>query len=450
MQSHRSFKQCTGVCRQAALLLAALLLLPGASRADFLTVSCPSGGPGQFPSITAALNALPVNSPTEPHGIQVTGNCVENVFIGNRQRIEIAAPPGQTATITAANPAAIVVHISGSRAIVLRRLIIQGGERGVLVNQFSEVSIDAATIQNNTNDGLGVQISSVLGLQSSTIQNNGGGLGVRSNSAATIGFAPAQTVRISNNRGNGIVVQSSYFQVNFGNLKLENNGQRALVMVGGSAQVFGNVGENLFQNNARGLLFVNGASARFDGKTTIRNNGEFGVENLASSITFSGNVLPDGTFNAAIIEGHSRLGANVLHNGNLTFNGPHKIRNNGTPGLSPVSGLRVRGGLLTLTGTEVTDNAAPGIEIEQNSTVDIDLNNTITGNAEEGLRLTKRAVARLGAGNTFKGNGKGSITCDGTSLLYGELSGIEDIRCDNIEPETQGAAPTSPEGVLPH
>ena len=81
-----------------------LTLLPAARAAD-VQVVCPGGGPGAFPSITAALNTL---NPIDANTITVSGTCVENIFIANFERLVIQSAPGQTATITASDPSRTV------------------------------------------------------------------------------------------------------------------------------------------------------------------------------------------------------------------------------------------------------------------------------------------------------------------------------------------------------
>ena len=60
-----------------------LILLPPA-RAASVQVVCPGGGPGAFPSITAALNTL---NPNDANNITVSGNCVENIFFANFEQM---------------------------------------------------------------------------------------------------------------------------------------------------------------------------------------------------------------------------------------------------------------------------------------------------------------------------------------------------------------------------
>src|SRR6266705_3597587 len=82
-----------------------LTLLPPA-RAASVQVVCPGGGPGAFPSIDAALSTL---DPNDFNTVTVSGNCVENIFIANFERLLIQSAPGQTATITAPDPSGIVL-----------------------------------------------------------------------------------------------------------------------------------------------------------------------------------------------------------------------------------------------------------------------------------------------------------------------------------------------------
>jgi len=97
---------------------------------------CPGGGPGVYPSINAALSALDSQG---PNSITVAGTCTENIFLDKRERLVIQAAPGQTATIVAADPSAIVLQTFGSQGVVLSSLVFQGG--GVIVNQGSNVSM---------------------------------------------------------------------------------------------------------------------------------------------------------------------------------------------------------------------------------------------------------------------------------------------------------------------
>ena len=102
----------------------------------------------------------------------------------------------------------------------------------------------------------------------------------------------------------------------------------------------GGGGENIFQNNGEGIDLFNAASATFFGKNTIRANGDVGLQVLGSSVAFNGNLLPDGTPNATVIEGHATLGVNLVRMGEITFNGPHKIR---TMAMLPLIPLRLAG-----------------------------------------------------------------------------------------------------------
>src|SRR5713226_7050483 len=92
--------------RTGLLLAVACFLLPTAARAANATVDCSGATPGAFTSITAALNALDFEG---PNSITVTGTCTENLSVDNRERLNIQAAAGQTATINAADPSGVVL-----------------------------------------------------------------------------------------------------------------------------------------------------------------------------------------------------------------------------------------------------------------------------------------------------------------------------------------------------
>jgi hypothetical protein len=92
-------------------LVVSLALLTGSASAANLTVICPGGGPGAYPSISAALSTL---DPHGPNTITVSGTCVENIFIDKHERLFIQSAPGQVATINAADPSSIVLQTFSS------------------------------------------------------------------------------------------------------------------------------------------------------------------------------------------------------------------------------------------------------------------------------------------------------------------------------------------------
>ena len=433
------------VCRRAGrvvLLLAVLFLFPSVSQADVVTVDCTGGTPGAFTSITAALNFLPTTSSTEPHTITVTGTCTENVNILNRQRITIEAPAGQTATITSAFPQqSLVVNIAGSRAITLRRLVIRDGYVGLWITRASEVVVQNSTMENNVTQGLRVLESSNVRLESSTITNNGAqGLRVDPNCYVMVGGnSPSLAVLISNNGGDGISADGAKISIN-GNTTVESNRSVAIRMTGGRLIVNGNQGENIFRNNGNGIL-LGSMSASFTGQNTIQNNAVTGVQLVAGNATFNQFVLPDGTFRVTTIEGHGTSGVTIANTSQLSLSGHHIIRNNGSaPVSSNWAGVRVfNNSMLSLgNGVEITGNTGPGILADLHASLLITNPVTITGNSEEGIRLTLLAganflVSTLLPSPSLPPNVISSITCDSSSVLAGDLTGIGTIDCKNIE-----------------
>jgi len=416
-------------------------------RAANLQVVCPGGGPGAYSSINAALSAI---DPHGPNTITVSGTCVENIFIFQHERLTIQAAPGQTATIIAADPSNIVLQTFESTGILLIGLLFQGGSTGVLLNQGSNVTMVNCTMQQNSGDGLDMQMASTLVMENSTLQDNqGNGMSVGVGSNATMATNPNERIRVLRNGGDGIDVDGSFFQVNFGTLDVENNAGAAIFQTGGRLLIFdgGVGGGNLFQGNGEGIDVFNAGSAQFFGKNTIRNNGDVGLQILGSSVAFNGRFLPDGTLRATVIEGHATVGVNVVRLGELTMNGPHQIQNNGTATADPTlrGGIRMIRGSLTLNnGVQVSNNTGPGIRADQNTGTSV-TNITVSNNSEEGVRVGRQSVAGFFPPLAIVGNPVASISCDSTSLIFGDLTGITGTNCNRIE---RAAGPPRPGRVL--
>ncbi len=413
-----------------------MLVSPGTGSAGNVQVVCPGGGPGAFSSVSAALSTL---DPHGPNTITVSGACAENIFIDKHERLFIQSAPGQTATITAADASGIVLQTFQSTGILISGLVFQGGSTGVLLNQGSNVTIVNCTMQQNPGDGLDMQMASTLVMENSTLQDNqGNGMSVGVGSNATMATNPNERIRVLRNGGDGIDVDGSFFQVNFGTLDVENNAGAAIFQTGGRLLIVGGqgVGGNLFQGNGEGIDVFQAGSAQFFGKNTIRNNGDVGLQVLGSSVRLNGRILPDGTLNATVIEGHATLGVNVVRLGELSMSGPHQIKNNGTAAADPTlrGGIRASRGSLTLfNDVQISNNVGPGILADFNTGTSVGSNVTISNNSEEGVRIVHQSVANFVEPFTIAGNGEASISCDASSLVFGNLTGIGDIECKHVE-----------------
>ena len=403
------------LCAIALLMLSSV----GASAANF-TVICPGGGPGAYPSITAALNAITNNA--GPNFIGVSGTCTENVFISNQNALTIFAGLGSPAVITnAASPAQITVQLVGSHLVTFDGLSIQGGNPGLFVNQGSDLQMNDSVIENNVGDGAIVLVKSDLNLNSCIVRNNGRQGLVAGDSSIVLVLSPIQ---ILNNKASGAVAFSN------GYIKFQSTGGHVIEGNGGSGIAADTDGHVFLQslnlptvirNNAfNGLSFIRGSTGRVDGQNTIENNGPVGVSVESSTVTFFGN---------ATIAGHTLAGVDVSRGGELTFDGPQQITGNGNPANG--AGVRVERSSLTLqNGAAVSNNTGSGILADANSAIVVGPGASVSDNTSSGIRLRHKSLVGLAAPVTVQGNGGANIACDSTSLAYGQLAGITSVQCE--------------------
>jgi hypothetical protein len=420
-------------------LFVAVWLCP--ARATDVTVGCAGGIGGQFSSINDALNSL---DQFGPHTIMVSGTCTENLFIHDRNGITIFAATGQSATVAnAANPPAIVIQFYRARRMLLTGITVQGGSDGVLVNEDSDAIIQSCTMQCSLGDGFRVQQGASAGIENSIFQNNGGnGVSAGANATLTLATSPQQRIQIRKNRFAGIMVDGSFLQINFGTVTSENNGGPGMVATGGRLLIFGDnptSSGNLFQNNHDGVDIFNGATALFFGQNIVRNNGQVGLQVDGSTADFLGGSLPNGTPDGIDIAGHSLLGVNVTGSSEVSFSGAHKVHYNGSPGGDPdfLSGARVSRSSMTLDGnTHVDHNVGPGVLADFKSGLAILAPVSVLGNGGGGVRLLHLSAGDVTAGLSTSIQ---SISCDDTSILFGNFQGIH-TDCKNEDLSSQATS----------
>jgi hypothetical protein len=259
----RQFRRKMLAARLACLLALTALLGAGTTEAATVNVDCNANQ-----SLQAAINALDV---VGPHTINVNGTCKENLLIDQRGRLTIQGPAGGTATLSSPTSTAHVVSVFRSRAIVLRRLVITGGARGVFLRHASELRIEGSRIENNSDTGL-------FPIENSTVLVGG--------------TQAVQAVAITNNTGAGVFSNGSFITIG-GFTTIEDNGGPGVIMQGGRSFIQG-PGNGIRRNGSRepgfaGVRVFKGAALDLTGVDVSGNFGP-GVQAEFNAVLFLTNA----------------------------------------------------------------------------------------------------------------------------------------------------------------
>jgi hypothetical protein len=430
--------------RFICLVFSALLLSVLVSATD-VKVNCSGAKEDNdqaFHSINDALKTLDLIG---PNSITVRGTCHENVALTQRDRLTIQAVAGHFATIeNAATQSESTLYIAGSHNIILDHLIIEGGSPALYVTDASSaVLMQSCTLQDSMGDGLDMDTESQLVIQDSTIKNNSAaGAVIANESQLLLGTYPTERIRITGNGfgggGNGmdgLSIDGSQVQLNFGVLTVDGNAGAGIRMEGGRLQFYGAEPDSppgIIENNNMGMVLNDAASATLWGGFRIGNNGTTGISvGGASSITFY--AITDSKGNNAIttIDDHSTVGLALGQSSSAQIYGPHVIRKNGSAN-TPGGGISLEGASLTIGGgAHVASNIGPGISLVVKSDL-IMFNMTVSDNTEDGVLETNLSGGGFYKPLVFSGNGGHSLRCDKFSVAFGDVDTIQDVDCKNI------------------
>ncbi|HTS38351.1 MAG TPA: right-handed parallel beta-helix repeat-containing protein [Candidatus Solibacter sp.] len=426
--------KCQGTLLGVLILI--FLLAAFASATD-VKVDCTGTDPNAFHSINDALNTLDM---VGPHTVTINGNCHENVGFGQRNWITFQAVPGRYATITnAANPALITFIVSSSHDIVFDHIIFEGGSAGVYVSSNSgPIHFLNCTIQDSLGDGLDIDMQSSVHFENTSIKNNAfNGISISNQSQLLLGTYPTQRIRISGNGGDGLAIDGSNVQLNYGILTVDSNKGAGISMAGGRLQFYGSgtAVPALIQNNNNGITLNTGASATLWGGFRIHNNGGYGIAiNNSSSLTAWEVDDANGNKYVTAIDGHSTAGIGLSASSSAELIGAHSIFNNGSASADPGArgGISMAGSSLTIGwNTAIRNNIGPGLRLGAKSDV-IMFDMTISGNSEEAVRETNLSSGGYYNPLTFYGNGGKSLYCDKFSVAYGDVGSIANTDCANV------------------
>ena len=391
---------------QATIGLATLFVFPISARAQFF-VDC-SNPSAVYPTINSAL-AVAGPAPV----IIVNGTCNENVSIFGfgTQTFTLggaATLNGNMNFFAAPNVFVFGLNINGNLTINNSQNVSFFGVNvtnsfgdGIDVNSSRSVVLDSCTSNGNSGNGLSVgQGSDVAIIANGSFSSNGAeGIFVGSNSMVNVSSFAGIT-EISNNQSSAIGIDRAVFEAS-GSLHVAANHQVAIDSRGAGKSSFVSFSgaQVVIENNPKGAASLQENSEISIGSippgtaSMISNNGPFGIEaGFGSQVTFFGATVTGHAGPAVDIYAHSQFYGSQLPGLGLT-----QIQNNATAGGSLNAAIRVDGNSeALLRGVTISQSGGPAILALVNSSVDF-------------------------AGSTFTGN-TGLITCDSTSPMVSDLS----------------------------
>jgi len=352
-----------------------------------------------------------------PHTISVSGNCVENVFIIQRERVSIFGAPGTT--LTAATPNGRPLNITSSNNINIDGFTITGG-RGVVINSSSTANLSNLIIQNSAAVGLTI-------LEGSRV--NASVLNVKNNTRTGISVA----------NDSSLLIDTSI---------IENNGVSGFSVTNARLQVFGGDGapvtESYIRNNTNNGIGASGGYVEVDDDVRIQNNGANGILGIHTvSVFVLGAGLIEGSGGDGIYLGetsHGESDSTTIRN-----NGTNLAAANGRDGIHVVD----NSDFYTDNNVTVTGNGGNGILVDYSSLLSTLGANTITNNGGDGVFIHANGVGHWFAPDTITGNTGASICCDPTSLVTGDITGTTNVKCNNVE-KTKSGGPKAPASTKSH
>lgn len=353
-----------------------------------------NNGPTHYPSITAALAALPDR---DGNRLDINGLCQEKVLVANHVNLTLEGHNGARLEVppstTQSQPQAL--NIKTSDTITIRNLSI-GGKPNVCgalsINTSRDVWLYDCVIENGGSEG-GVWIvnSFQIFMQNATIQNNGNGIRVDGPASAVLqghwGPNPPGTAYLQNNK-TGVQVNSGALFALRGDTVVHNNN----VGVSGTAGTF------------------NVCCFNDDAHPRIEDNAFYGVLMRAGDVQIQSQLIVqrNGSYGFAFVGTQARLWDCF-------------IRQNGTLGVLAI------GGLVDIQRTEISGNGTGGAIVADGGTLRL-TDGQVTGNQGLGVDVETLSVVNV-FGTTVKDNRGFDLRCAPSSSGHGTEETIGKMQC---------------------
>lgn len=422
------------------LCIALLFGLGAALPARATTVGCAgaTGGPFDFTSLGAALSAAPPMNVT----ITVSGTCTEAVVVNAAQNLQIIGAPGAALVDPGGSPANFnaVLEIDNSQNVTVQGMLIQVISRTidtaipVIRIQSSDVQIVQDRIEGaGASDGIHMFHSMVRLIGATVIENNNDGLGdgegvfeLGGSFLLLLSDSSGNCPLIQGNGDSGIIAQGGGTTVlaplGRGCATIQNNGFIGVIGRGGATIELNvsqtNPGSVKLLNSTFGLVATNGATFSVNGPVLIQGNSVDGIR------------LRNGAFGSLdVSDGTS--GPTIQRNG--TSLNPFCC--------APPAGISLgNNASLDVTAGLVTNNSAPGVIVQDNSSLRLIGLLTITQNPV-GVQVTDVSSAVLFFAPTISGNTQVDVACGPDSDAHGDLSAVGKVNCPQFRPQQNAVAP---------
>jgi hypothetical protein len=367
------------------LLLA--VILPGNVKAQ-LVVDCTGATPGTFPSINAALPSAAAGT----FIIILAGPCNESVQLSGYKNLFLGTYYGFPNVAINGG-----INVTQSQGVYLHGLdITNAWGDGINVQQSQALVLDACTANGNAGSGLNLGSASEAQIiaPASFDGNNSNGVRLFGNAYVEADSWNGQSVDVSNNHGSGVWSSQSSFTT-LGRTSIANNGGFGVEFYGGTKGQFGSLsGPNSIIGNQQGgvSLQENAEISLFNlgSQTYIQNNGPVGVTaGFGSQVTL---------YDQVDVSGHSGPAVDLYANSQARLFGANNIHNNGVAGDPRSAAIRVDGNSEAfLRGGTVTQNIGPAILVLVSSSVDF-------------------------TGVSFSSNSGGIVVCDSSAYMLSDLA----------------------------
>ena len=273
-------------CKTILYAVGSLLLIASTAQAGSLSVNC--GVKGGLNSIGAALKVLQSSESHSLATINVSGACHENVVIQSMDHLTLNAVNGASITDSSGGTLATVT-IDDSRDVAINQFTINGGVGGADALDCQDGSVcrlNGNTVQGAVNGyGVGVYFSQLF-LDGGTLQNNDTGLAAINGASSR-----ATNVTIQNNSG-GIEIRTQSF-VNTAATITANTAAGVFVHEGSTLSC---PGCQINGNGGIGVVVKRNASARLYGAYAVTGNTGGGVQlNEESSAYFAPGTVTGNT-----------------------------------------------------------------------------------------------------------------------------------------------------------